>query len=389
LPTNGPIMAPILGEVDRVLGRIRGPRPGPTLLAVAALHGNEPAGIIALRRVLDVLEGRETSVRGEFVALAGNRRALIQGRRYLHSDLNRAWKPNRIRGTGREDSIPPSEELERSELQESVDQVIAQARGPVFFLDLHTTSGPGIPFSAVMDSLASRRFAQSIPVPLVVGLGELVEGTLLGHLANRGIPGVVFEGGRHTDESSVDSSVAGIWLALSGAGVIQEGAATEVGSSRKLLLSSTLVLPPVFELRYRHPVSEGDGFRMHPGFRSFQPVSGGQLLAEDSEGGIEAPETGRLLMPLYQLQGEDGFFLVREFHPFWLNVSEVLRRLRVARILHWFPGIRRDRQSPDRLRVDKRLARWFSMEVLHLLGYRRTVETEDSVLVIRQQEPDP
>jgi len=388
LPTNRPTMAQSLGAVDRVLGRIRGARPGPTLICVAGMHGNEPAGILALQKVLEALEGREAPVCGEFVALAGNRRALLQGRRFLVQDLNRAWIPDRIREPQEAEPTLSPEELEQIELLETVDEAIAGARGPLFFLDLHTTSGPGKPFSTVLDSLASRKFAQKIPVPLVVGLGELVEGTLLGHLANRGIPGVVFEGGQHDDEESVEASAAGIWLALSAAGVLQEAATPEVGESRKLLLNATLGLPPVFELRYRHPVSEGDGFQMHPGFRSFQPVSGGRTLAEDSKGEIEAPETGRLLMPLYQSQGEDGFFLVREFHPFWLNVSEVLRRLRVARVLHWLPGIRRDPQSPDQLQVNKRLARWSTMEVLHLLGYRRTVERENWLVVNRQREPE-
>ena len=388
MPTDQRTMAQDLGEVNRVLGRVRGTRPGPTLLAVAGMHGNEPAGILGLRRVLQALEGREASVCGEFVALAGNRRALLQGRRFLVRDLNRAWTPERFRENQDEASGTSAEDAEQTELQDAVDEVIAGARGPLFFLDLHTTSGPGKPFSTVMDSLASRRFAQSIPVPLVVGLGELVEGTLLGHLTDRGIPGVVFEGGQHTDEDSVETSAAGVWASLSGAGVLQESATPEVGRSRKLLLSETLGLPPVFELRYRHPVTEGDGFRMRPGYQSFQPVSPGQLLAEDGAGGIEAPERGRLLMPLYQSQGEDGFFLVREFHPFWLNVSEVLRRLKVARVLHWLPGIRRDPQSPDQLRVNKRLARWSTMEVLHLLGYRRTVEKESWLVVIKQREPD-
>ena len=35
-------------------------------------------------------------------------------------------------------------------------------------------------------------------------------------------------------------------------------------------------------------------------------------IAQDKQGPIEAPEDALLLMPLYQSQGEDGFFLIKK-----------------------------------------------------------------------------
>lgn len=395
-----------VGDVERVLGRIRGRRPGPTVLGVGGIHGNEPAGILALRRVLESLDGRQESVFGEFVAFAGNRAALKQGCRYLSRDLNRAWAPSLDGAPGpapsaagtpattpeacvgeAQESIGEGPEgREQLELLTALDGAIEDSRGPVFLLDLHTTSGPGGPFSTIMDSLSSRWFASKIPVPLIVGLGELVEGTLLGYMADRGVPGVVFEGGQRSDPSSVAISEAGIWLTLAGAGIIRESMFPEVGLGRRLLMAASRGLPPVMELKHRHPVSRGDGFRMMPDFRSFQRVRAGDVLARDQEGPVRSPEDGRLLMPLYQPQGDDGFFLVREFHPFWLTVSEILRRLRIGQALHWLPGIRRDPQGPHRLRVDRRLARWRTLEILHLLGYRKTLEDGDWLIVVRQRE---
>ena len=385
MPFHGSISALAVGEVGRILGRIRGTQPGPTLLAIAGIHGNEPAGVLALQRVLQALEGRRTQLFGEFTALSGNRAALAKGRRYLARDLNRAWTPILLAKAGGE----APEDREQTELLSAVDGAIADARGPVFLLDLHTTSGPGKPFSTIMDSLSSRRFALRIPVPLIVGIGELVDGTLLGYLADRGIPGVVFEGGQHSDSESVATSEAAIWLALAGAGVIRESGFSEVGKAGKLLLAATEGLPRVLELKHRHPVESGDGFRMLPGFRTFQPVEAGDVLAEDRRGPVKTPERGRLLMPLYQAQGEDGFFLVREFHPLWLTLSEILRRLRLGRILHWLPGVRRDPMGPHRLRVNKQRARWFPLEILHLLGFRKTLEDGDWLVVIRQKEASP
>jgi succinylglutamate desuccinylase len=59
-------------------------------------------------------------------------------------------------------------------------------------------------------------------------------------------------------------------------------------------------------------VRPGDGFVMEPGFRNLQAVEAGQVLARDRLGEITAVCDARILMPLYQDQGNDGFFLARE-----------------------------------------------------------------------------
>jgi succinylglutamate desuccinylase len=221
---------------------------------------------------------------------------------------------------------------------------------------------------------------------LVVGLGELVEGTLLGYLASRGVPGMVFEGGQHDNPASIGASEAGIWLALASAGLIDEERFPEVQENRERLAAEVRDLPRALELRYRHAIVPEDQFRMLPDLRSFQRVGEGEVLARDRNGDVRSPEGGRLLMPLYQAQGEDGFFLLREFHPFWFSLSESLRRAKADRFLHWLPGIRRDAEGSGGLVVDRRVARWLAMELLHLLGYRREIERGNRVLVLKQVE---
>lgn len=309
-------------DTGRILGRIRGSRPGPTLIVVGGLHGNEPAGVVALQRVLAALWSREAHLAGDLVALRGNRRALAQGRRFVHRDLNRLWTREGVDGRRNagarrrgEGGGRGGEEEEQAELLQILEESIANARGEVFFLDLHTTSGPGAPFTTVADAPRSNAFASSIPAPLVLGLGEVLTGTLDAYVSSLDVPSVVFEGGRHGSPGSIASSEAAVWLGLAGAGIVREGAFPEVGAARTLLRRRTLGLPPVLEMRYRHPVEPEDGFEMLPGFRSFQRVSEGEVLARDRRGPVLSPSSGRLLLPLYQPQGEDGFFLVRESGP--------------------------------------------------------------------------
>lgn len=372
--------------VERVLGRVRGPEAGPTLVVLGGLHGNEPAGILAATRVAAQIAPRANDLRGEFVALSGNRRALQAGRRFLVRDLNRAWTRRRVEALRAEAGpVEAGEDQEQAELIAELDRVFAEARGPIFVLDLHTTSGSGLPFSTAADTLRNRGFALSIPAPLVLGLEERVEGTLMDWVDGLGHTVSVFESGQNEDAAAVGRAEGAIWIALGYAGLLDESRVPEAQEWRDELRRERGEVPRALEVRHRHPVREGDGFSMLPGFLNFQRVESGQVLASDAEGDVRAPERGRVLMPLYQKQGNDGFFLVREFSFFWLTFSAFLRQLRVDRVVHWLPGIHRT-ESGERLLVNKRVARWYALELLHLLGYRRQRESGRHLLVERRPE---
>lgn len=375
--------------VDRVLGRVRGDSPGPTLFCVGGIHGNEPAGVKALQQVLARLGPAGGIERGEFVALAGNLTALKEGRRYVRHDLNRAWTPERLthlKNGGRDASS--IEEGEQIELLDTFEAVLRGAGAPVFLLDLHTTSGAGGPFVTVSDTLVNRDFGRSLPTPMILGLEELVTGTLLEYMNERGLVTAGFESGQHDEPEAVDRAEAAVWLAMEAVGILPASLADRATAARDYLERDTRGLPRVLEMRYRHDVAAGAGFRMKPGYLNFQPVQNGEVLAHDAGGEIKAPETARILMPLYQEQGDDGFFVVREFARFWLWLSRVVRRLPIDRFVHWLPGIRRDPADPRILEVDRRVARLFALQLFHLMGYRRQREDGSRLLVIARRPGD-
>src|SRR5690606_7250905 len=84
------------GPYVRDVGSVRGPQPGPTLIVIGGVHGNEPGGITAARRVLRRLAKDDAGLRGELVVFAGNVAALRAGRRYQVKDLNRQWSATQI-----------------------------------------------------------------------------------------------------------------------------------------------------------------------------------------------------------------------------------------------------------------------------------------------------
>lgn len=372
--------------MERVIGHARG-RPGRTVVFVAGLHGNEPAGVDALRRVFDRLPDAD-ALCGEVLAVAGNVGALERRVRFVDTDMNRGWWPETVDREGLVHNAA-AEDAERKALLAAMEPVLGRAAGPPIVVDLHTTSGDTPPFVTVGDTLRNRRFARRIPVPMVLGLEEQLAATFLEYVNNRGCITLGCEGGRHDAPTAVDRLEAVAWVALAGAGVV-EPAAVPTPDPWTLLRSAARGCPGVVEIRYRHEVPRGRTFVMEPGFESFQRVDARQRLGSWGDGRpVVAPEGGRLLMPLYQEQGDDGFFIARDVRPFWLRVSSLLRRARVDRLAPLLPGVRRHPYIPGAVIVDRRVARFYTVQIFHLLGFRREVEQGTSLILSRRHFDRP
>lgn len=357
--------------IRRELGRRDDGEPGPTLLLQGGIHGNEPAGVVAIQRVLAGLDASGAAIAGRVVALAGNLPALEHATRFLVRDLNRQWLPHsleRLRAADPADDTP--EDHEQRELLRCYEQVVASASGPVVFLDLHTSSADGPPFVVLADTIDNRRIGLAVGIPILLGLEELIDGACMEWFSSRGIVNCAIEGGRHMHPDTVANLESAIWLALEAIGILRKGA-LDLAPHRAHLQRVTRGLPPILEIFHRHAIVPEDRFHMEPGFSNFSPVVRGQLLARDRAGEVRARGQARVLLPLYQAQGDDGFFLGRPVTRLWRWLAHLLRGLRLRRIVRWLPGVRRDPQDPETLVVDPRVARWFVLETFHLLGYRR------------------
>jgi len=287
------------------LGRLRGERPGPTLILVGGIHGNEPAGVEVCSRLLARLD--QGAIAGDVVALVGNPPALAARRRFLARDMNRQWTPELLAAA---QAIEDAESAALAALAAAIDEALDAARGPVFALDLHTTSAEGIPFAIAGGAPADRAFARQVPLPVIVGLQESLGGTLTEYLAARGCVALAVEGGQSDSPSAEANLEAVIAVGLAAAGVVE---LAERAAARELLRRARGDLPALIEVALRHPV--GPGFRMEPGFANIERTAAGTLLARDDSGEIRAPFDGLVLMPLYQAQGSDGFFFGREVQP--------------------------------------------------------------------------
>jgi succinylglutamate desuccinylase len=121
---------------------------------------------------------------------------------------------------------------------------------------------------------------------------------------------VAYEAGQHDEPLSVSRSLSAILNTLHFAGCISD---LNLHSPHEMILQKSFAeLPRVTRLIHAHHIKPGDNFIMRPGYVNFQRVQAGEHLADDVQGQVLSPFTSMILMPLYQPQGSDGFFLVKE-----------------------------------------------------------------------------
>lgn len=368
----------------RVVGRYKGNMPGPTLIAIAGLHGNEPTGVFAMEKVMARLNELSPEFSGEFIALAGNLKALERGVRYLDRDLNRIWfkskKDNQL--------IFPSEIEEAEEFHEIwkiIDHAIDNRQGELIFLDMHTTSAQSAPFCLIGDTMRNRRFIDGFPVPIILGLEEQLDGPLMSYLNERGFITFGFEAGQHEARESEANHENMLWLTLEKAGCIKRENMPEYEHAFCGLSDQTLPLQQIFEVRYRHEISTEDKFKMVDGYANFIPIAKDQVLAHDKKGEVKTRINGRIFMPLYQPQGDDGFFVIRKVAKFWIKVSAILRKSGAWKILPVLPGVRKHKKLPNTLVLNMRIARFFGRQIFHLMGYRKRRKTRDTITYTRRE----
>lgn len=304
----------------RIIGRHVGVERGPMLLLFGAMHGNEPAGVEAINMVfrelaLEPHHNPGFSVKGSVLGLIGNMAAFSQKVRYINRDLNRCWTDDNVGMAMSNDGVGLSEEL--LEIKECIslikDHVRSYEPTEIVMLDIHTTSSLGGIFTITSDYPKSLELGKSLHAPVITGILQGLEGTTIhffrGENMGLNTTALTFEAGHHEDILSPARAYASIVNCLKSIGCVRD---QDVENRHdRILREFSKDLPKVNHLIYKYAISPDSVFRMLPGFVSFDAISKDQLLAYDNDKEVRAVETGRILMPLYQAQGEEGFFIIK------------------------------------------------------------------------------
>lgn len=122
---------------NRVIDHIKGKKRGPTVVFFGGVHGNETAGVFALKNVFGEIRSQKTQVNGELYAISGNLGALESRQRFQDEDLNRIWLPERIERIVINNEIHHNEENELNQLYLLVQDILKKSNPPFYFLDSH------------------------------------------------------------------------------------------------------------------------------------------------------------------------------------------------------------------------------------------------------------
>ena len=383
----GRSMAIVEEEKSRIIGHLSGTQPGPTVVIFAGIHGNEPAGVIALEHVLkELADTPPEHLHGNFIALRGNPPALVRKKRFLSQDLNRMWTEKSIQHiTGKDSAELTSEEQELLEMGAQLEDIVSKYDGPFYFIDLHTTSSDTIPFITVNDALINRKFARLFKVPTVLGIEEFLEGPLLSYINERGYLGMGFESGSHDSQESITNSIALIWLVLWHCRILSKMDPESIRKYEEQLKASSKGNHHFYEITHREVITAEDDFKMLPGFWNFQRIKKGRPLARNNQQEIFAERGTLIFMPLYQEQGEEGFFYIRRIPDWVLRFSARIRFWNWHRWITVLPGVKWAGKDKEKILVDLRIARFFTRAFFHVLGYRNRTIQHDYLLITNRE----
>lgn len=298
----------------------------PVCIILGAVHGNENAGVLALKileKKLKYLE-KHSQLKGSIIGIKGNSEAYKKNVRFIYEDMNRLFSFEKLKTRLSNEDPPHSELKATTKLIETIVSIAAVAANnklsEIILLDIHTTSAQTQPFCAVASNFDSILWAKNLGVPIIRGLEEKLGGNSTVSFFNTQnlkvkTHAMILEVGQHESPTSVDFAVQSIIKTLRTFDFITpegEKLLLEEANDSALKLSKTEKnLPQSLEVVYRHALQNDDVFRMQPNFKSFDRVTTQTLLAHHNDEPVYAPLDAYLLMPLYQKQGDDGFFLVQ------------------------------------------------------------------------------
>lgn len=295
-------------ENSRIIGNYTSGKEGPLLFVTAGVHGNEPSGVKALEKVFAELEKIKPGINGRIVGVLGNKAALKKGQRYIDEDLNRTWTKENVKNHDPE----TQEQREMHEIIEVLEQFPETEYTKRYFLDCHTTSSDSLPYISVQEVNDNDTWAHKFPTYIVRGFSDIIYGAIDHYMSRTGLTGFVFEAGQHTSTASVENHEGLIWLAIKEANGLDVSQLSCYPECVERFTEKNAPSQKTFEIKYRHEIKKGDNFKMEPGFKNFQKIKKGQLLATSNGSDIESEWDAYIFMPLYQSQGNDGFFIIEE-----------------------------------------------------------------------------
>ncbi|HTK04828.1 MAG TPA: succinylglutamate desuccinylase/aspartoacylase family protein [Candidatus Eisenbacteria bacterium] len=277
--------------------RIEGRKPGPHLLVLGGVHGNERTGIQAVRWLLERFGVKgERLAEGTLTVALGNPEAVRRNTRGSapHRDLNRCFKADLL-------AAPKTYEEKRAAILATF---IAEAD---VLVDLHAVNTPSKPFVVATEADPQRlELGAAFPCDTyVVAPDEIIAGSTDGWIGKCGGYGIGYESGHMKDLTRMAEVKAGIDRIMRKLGLMRGHRGLTPVSQSVIAIEEPLIL-------------EGESFTYAAdrGKTSFEPVAKGDILGLMDGKPLKAPFSGLLLFPkpkrLHKPGSPVGFLAVEE-----------------------------------------------------------------------------
>lgn len=274
-----------------------GPNPGPHVLILGGIHGNEVTGVMLveeMRRDLDA--GTLALTSGTLTLAIGNPRAVELNARGSepHADLNRMFTPATLDPNG-PDTYEARRARELAPLLASADIAV----------DMHATNKPSDPFLvAITDTPKHRELCRFFPCDTILIVPDrVVPGTTDALVDAHGGVGIAFESGWVGDLTRVGQMRAAVEGILSRAGML-------VAPETLHDAQTTYEMTEAITLTER-----GFAFAPGRGERNFEPFAQGDVIGRHGEEPVVAPYDGVLMFPkvseLWKVGSPVGFLAKR------------------------------------------------------------------------------
>jgi hypothetical protein len=124
-------------------------------------------------------------------------------------------------------------------------------------------------------------------------------------------------------------------------------------------------------------------------YRNFQPIRKGEKLALHNQQIIKSPADYTIFMPLYQDQGDAGFFFIKPISYLRLKIISMLRKSSLKeRLISRTNVVQNDRNT---LIIYNPEIKPYQLKLLHLLGFRKrkNINGKKSIYKRNERYPQP
>jgi succinylglutamate desuccinylase len=286
-------------NVGEEIWQIVGSQPGPSLLILGGIHGNEGAGVAVVRSLKESFEaGKLSLLAGTLTLGIGNLKAVEDNVRFIEGrDLNRYFTDRNLAGH------------DGSEEEKRAIELAAFIRSADITIDVHSTNKPSTVFVCTKDDPAHekiyRRFAPEVVLtdPKYILGGE--PATTDEYADRVGKIGICVEAGDVNDISAVPKIIKNVETVMGDLGML---AVDTHGDPEKP--------KHIYELTEAILLGE-DGFRWAEGkgSRSFEPVDQNEIIGYRGDEPIVSKEKGVIVFPKmleHQKVGKPVGYLAKE-----------------------------------------------------------------------------